>query len=150
MKALMHPVSRTKAIRTVYSAPSAVALALAAMGFAVPAAASTPLSPACDAHGPPPGAYPTFCSVPAAPADVRNAAAFKTAVIEVRLEGRRVARQSAPDTFTLPLGGAAAFAADARAAAAPPAAGSTPTRAETDAFATGARAIASPPKRHRR
>jgi hypothetical protein len=149
MKALTHPVSRSKAIWRVYSAPAAVARALAVMGFAVSAAASTPHTPPCVDLGQP-GAYPTFCSVPAAPSDVRTAEAYKTAVIAVRLEGRRVARQSAPDTFTLPLGGAAAFAADARAAAANPAAGPVPTRAESDAFAVGARNVASPPKRHRR
>jgi hypothetical protein len=92
------------------------------------------------------GAYPTFCAIPEAPRDVRGADAFKAAVVETRLAGRQTLRDSAPDTFLLPIGGAEAFAADARARAAYPSAAAAPAEQATRDFADAARARATPPK----
>jgi hypothetical protein len=139
MKALTHPVSRTKAFW----------LATASAAFAATASASpAPVRP-CAASSAPSG-YPTFCGVPLTPTNVRSADAFRAAVLDVRLAGRQVARQSAPDTFSLPLGGAESFDAAARAAAAYPAPVAGPAGLQSDAFAAAARARATPPKSHRR
>jgi hypothetical protein len=95
--------------------------------------------------------YPNFCTIPHAPTDVRPADAFHAAVLDTRLAGRRVERETAPDTFSLPLGAAESFAQAARAqAAAPPPADTGPASGDAEAFAAEARKMATPPVRPRR
>jgi hypothetical protein len=91
--------------------------------------------------------YPTFCAIPQIPTGVRDAGDFKVAVVDVRKAGRRVAEQSAPDTFGLVAGQSEPFGADARAQVAWPGS-AQPT--DTAAFAAAARRRATPPPRPRR
>jgi hypothetical protein len=94
--------------------------------------------------------YPTFCQIPATPKNARTPAAFKTAVTDIRQVGRRVVRQTEPETFGLPTGGAEGFAQSARSeiAAFPPFTG--PKAGETEAFAADARRQVIPPPKPRR
>ncbi len=92
-------------------------------------------------------AYPTFCSIPPAPAGVRQPAAFKEAVVDTRVVGARLVRQTAPSTFS--LGDTDAYAAAGRAEAAPPPPMTTPGGAAAEDFAKAARERAKPPKRPR-
>ncbi|MGI9168648.1 MAG: hypothetical protein ACR2FH_00530 [Caulobacteraceae bacterium] len=92
-------------------------------------------------------AYPTFCSIPPTPTDVRDAAAFRGAVAKARIAGANLARPSAPSTFSLQDTGD--FAASAREEAAPPPPITTPDQADAEAFAKAARARATPPHRPR-
>lgn len=102
-----------------------------------------------------PGAYPSFCAIPAIPTDVRSAEAFKSAVVDTRVTGRRVVRETGPDTFGLRIGDAESFSAAARAEAAPPPPIGAPvlggaTPADTAAFLAEARRQVTPPARPRR
>lgn len=129
-----------------YIAISGVALVLIPGGAAVAAACSP--APAAEFARPAVLAYPSFCSIPATPKDIRPAAAFRSAVVRTRLAGASVVRQSGPESFS--LSGTEAFAEGAkRTATAPPAMTSSET-ADAEAFAAAARARAAPPKRHRR
>ncbi|MEP6967203.1 MAG: hypothetical protein ABI906_03905 [Pseudomonadota bacterium] len=92
-----------------------------------------------------PNGYPTFCSIPQAPTDVRDAAAFKADVVATRLAGARLVRTTAPDTFS--VSGTEAFAAGARQDAAPPPPITTPSQADTAAFVKASKARATPPAR---
>jgi hypothetical protein len=86
--------------------------------------------------------FPSFCDIPAAPVDVRSVAAFRAAVVETRLAGARLVAQTGPESFSLE--GTEAFAAAARAEAAPPPPiDSGP--ATTDEFLRDARARALAP-----
>ncbi len=87
-------------------------------------------------------AYPTFCEIPPVPTDLRSAAEFRRAVVQTRLAGARLVEETAPSTFS--LAGTSAFAAAARAEAAPP----PPFESDvigTDAFLRTARDRALPP-----
>ena len=95
-------------------------------------------------------AYPTFCAIPPLPIGVRNAEAFKVAVVDVRQAGRRVALQSAPDTFGLVSGQTEDFGAGARAQVAWPLSAEPATSVDSAAFAADARRRATPPPRPRR
>jgi hypothetical protein len=86
--------------------------------------------------------YPSFCSIPPAPTGVRDAAAFKAAIVDTRLDGARVFRQTGPETFT--LNGTDEFLAEARRAATPPPPLTTPGDS-AEAFAKDLRARAKPP-----
>ncbi len=92
-------------------------------------------------------AYPTFCSIPKRPADVRSAAAFKAAVLDTRRSGVALVRATGPGTFELPASGAGAFASEARAEAAPPPPMNPQNVADAAAFARDARLQAAAPKR---
>jgi hypothetical protein len=139
MKALSHPVSMTK---TWWVMGAAIALLAAPVASAWAARAARAAGcGASNASSP----YPTFCKIPVAPTDVRTAAAFKSAVVDIRQEGRRVARQSGPDAFGLPSGGADAFARAARSEIAESARGVEPVAKDTDAFAAEARRAVIPP-----
>jgi hypothetical protein len=116
-----------------------------------PCAAPSPASPALPAdlvaqatHA---NAYPSFCSIPPTPRDVRDAGAFKSAVVDTRLAGVRLQRQGAENTFS--LSGTDDFAASAASQAAPPPPMTTPQDADTDAFIKEMRAKATPPPRPR-
>jgi hypothetical protein len=93
------------------------------------------------------GAYPTFCSIPKPPTDVRSPAAIHREVLTTRLAGRDLVRATEPSTFT--LGDTAGFSGRATTEAAPPPPVTTPSKAETEAFAKAARDTASPPKHPR-
>ncbi len=92
-------------------------------------------------------AYPTFCSIPPTPSGVRQPTAFKAAVVDTRVAGARLVRQTAPSTFS--LGDTDAYAAAGRAEATPPPPMTTPSDAAAEDFARAARARAKPPKRPR-
>jgi len=92
-------------------------------------------------------AYPTFCSIPKRPMDVRAPAAFKAAVLDTRRTGAALLRASAPGTFELPATGGGDFASEARAEAAPPPPMNAQNVTDAMAFARDARARAAPPKR---
>jgi len=87
--------------------------------------------------------YPGFCSIPPAPKNVRDATAFRAAVVDTRLEGARLVRRTAPDTFT--LNGTDDFLNQARRDATPPPPLTTPSRPDTEAFVREMRARATPP-----
>jgi len=91
--------------------------------------------------------YPTFCSIPKRPTDVRAPSAFKAAVLDTRRSGVALVRATRPDTFGLPAAGAGAFASEARAEAAPPPPVNPQNVADAAAFARDARATAAPPRR---
>jgi len=95
-------------------------------------------------------AYPTFCAIPPVPTGVRDAAAFKLAVVDVRQAGRRVVLRTAPDTFGLVPGQAADFGAEARAQAAWPVSADSDRSDDSEAYAAEARRKATPPPRPRR
>ena len=91
--------------------------------------------------------YPTFCSIPKKPRDIRPPAAFKVDVLDTRRSGVALVRATGPGTFGLPASGAGAFASEARAEAAPPPPMNPQNVADAAAFAREARAAAAPPKR---
>jgi hypothetical protein len=91
--------------------------------------------------------WPSFCSIPPTPRDVRSPAAFEAAVMDIREAGRRLGEESAPDSFGLPLNGADAFAVSARQEAAAPPPINPLDVTEAEAFAREARAAAAPPSR---
>jgi len=125
-------------------------IALAAVAVPPPAVWAMAASPPCGAGGAANSAYPTFCSIPRTPRDVRSPAAFKASVVEIRRAGQRVMRDTAPGTFELPIGDADIFSRSARADAAAPADVLTPLQPDTAAFASDARREASPPAKVRR
>jgi len=90
-------------------------------------------------------AYPTFCQIPPMPTGVRDASAFKNAVVATRLSGARLDRNAAPATWSVQDTGGFARAAIDRAAP-PPAISSGE---DTAAFIAAARARATPPPRPR-
>ena len=91
-----------------------------------------------------PHAFPTFCSIPPIPRDVRSAAQYKAAVVDTRLAGRDLTRDSAESTFSLT--GTDDFAAGARNEAAPPPPMDNP-EGDTAAFVDAAKKRATPPPR---
>jgi hypothetical protein len=124
-----------------------------AISMTVGAAVGASALPArsADAGGcatPPPAAmsYPTFCSIPQPPKNVRTAAQFKAAVVDARLTGRGQARSAQSARWSLTPGEAEAFAAEARALAAPPPPVTGPG-GDTEDFARRAREDATPPPR---
>lgn len=92
-------------------------------------------------------AYPTFCSIPPPLVGVRNAGAFKGAVMDTRIAGARLVSQTAPSTFS--LGDTDDYAAAGRAEAAPPPPMTAPIETTAEDFAKAARDRARPPKRPR-
>jgi hypothetical protein len=90
-------------------------------------------------------AYPSFCDIPKTPTDIRPATAFKAAVVDTRVAGRRVVRATGSDTFGLPLGEADAFSRAAQAEAAPPPEASTAPPEDSAAAAAELRRRATPP-----
>ena len=86
---------------------------------------------------------PTFCKIPQRPKNIRTGAAFKQAVVAIRLAGVRLAAQSAPETFS--LDDTEDFARAARAQATPPPPITLPDDQQTEAFINQARALARPP-----
>jgi hypothetical protein len=104
-------------------------------------------APPAPADSPARAAYPTFCSIPKRPTDIRSPAAFKAAVLDTRRSGVALVRATGPGTFELPEGGAGAFAREARAEASPPAPMNPQNVADAAAFARDARAKAAPPAR---
>jgi hypothetical protein len=89
--------------------------------------------------------YPTFCSIPPTPTGVRNAAAFKSAVVDTRVAGVRLVDQTAPSTFSLE--DTDRFAAEARAEAAPPPPMTTPEEPGSQDFVDTGRKLVTPPSR---
>jgi hypothetical protein len=102
-------------------------------------------SPSCGPGGIPRG-YPTFCSIPQIPTNVRPPEAFKSAVVETRRAGRQLVQQNAAAPTSLGFGEAEDFAEHARTYAAPPPPEVEPAL-DTSAFeAEARRRVAVPPK----
>ncbi|HSZ53883.1 MAG TPA: hypothetical protein VK801_20120 [Caulobacteraceae bacterium] len=129
-----------KALLPAFSIVIAVVIAGAA-GFVQAATPDACASTSSD-H---PGGYPSFCSIPLPPTDVRTAAEFKTAVVDARVAGRSLTRATARMHWSLTPGETEAFAAQARAQATPPPPLTPPGEAEE--FARRAREEATPPPR---
>jgi hypothetical protein len=89
------------------------------------------------------GAFPSYCAIPAVPTDAPTAQAYKTEVVDIRLDGRLLARQTAATTFT--LSDTDALAARLRAAATAPPPMTTPDEGDTEAFVKAMRAKAAAP-----
>ncbi|MBA3811117.1 MAG: hypothetical protein H0X27_05635 [Caulobacteraceae bacterium] len=140
-----------KPLARYFSMTSVIRLGFGLAALVAPVIAAAADSCAADARGPSPDSasrlsdYPTFCSIPSAPTDVRGAAAFKAEVVATRMAGARLVRSTAPDTFS--VAGTEAFAAGARADAAPPPPITTPSQSDTAAFVKASRARATPPAR---
>ncbi len=131
--------------RLMKALPSHISMAIVAMATIGCAASAVAGSPTTCASGS--GAYPTFCSIPKPPTDVKPPGAVHTEVIATRLAGRDLVRATDPSTFTLE--DTAGFAARATTEAAPPPPVTTPSEADTGAFAKAARAAAKPPEHSR-
>ena len=115
----------------------------ALLGLSVACAASSaPATTPCAATS-----YPSFCSIPAVPHDVRTAEAFKSVVVDTRLGGRSLEQNTGPSQFSLT--DTAGFEARAKLEATPPPPITTPGQADTEAFLRDARARVTPPPRPR-
>ena len=115
----------------------------AVLGLGVASAASSaPAATPCAAAG-----YPSFCSIPAVPHDVRTAEAFKSIVVDTRLGGRSLEQNTGPSQFSLT--DTAGFEAQARLEATPPPPITPPGPADTEAFLRDTRARVTPPPRPR-
>jgi hypothetical protein len=75
---------------------------------------------------------------------VRDATAFKAAVVDTRLAGRDLVRDTQTERFTLDQ--TTAFAAQAKLEATPPPPVTTPDQGDTTSFVKDARAKAKPPR----
>ncbi len=120
----------------------------AAAGAATACAQGAPapgLAPDIVAEAARPHRYPTFCSIPKMPPDVRSVAQWKAAVVDTRLAGARVQKQTAPGTWTLDR--SEDFAAGSRSEAAPPPPMTPASEADTAAFAKALKERATPPPR---
>ena len=91
--------------------------------------------------------FPSFCSIPATPRDVRTADAYKAAVLNSRRAGAALARDTSASEFSLK--DTSVFQADAKRAAEAPPAITEPGELDADAFIKAARMRASPPPRPR-
>ena len=109
------------------------------------AAETSTLSPQVAAEVARPHPYPSFCSNPPMPRNVRSAQAFKTAVVTTRLAGARLVRRTAPTTWTLE--NTPGFTRTARSEAAPPP--PVPTSGSTQDFIDQMLARATPPPKPR-
>ncbi|HEX4742219.1 MAG TPA: hypothetical protein VH353_12890 [Caulobacteraceae bacterium] len=114
---------------------------VAATGFAQAASPGACAATPADAEA----GYPSFCSIPQPPTDVRTTAEFKKAVVEARLAARSLTRATARMQWSLSPGQAEPFAAQARAQATPPPPMTAP--GGTEEFARRAREEATPPPR---
>ena len=108
-------------------------------------AAPPPLPPDLVAEAKQPHPFPTFCSIPPIPTDIRSAQGFKAAVQDVQLAKAELASQVAEDRWSLT--GTEDFAAGARSTAAPPPPMSS--EADTEAFLKAMKKRATPPPRPR-
>jgi hypothetical protein len=154
MKAFAREFSMTRALALGAGAAMLVfpAVALAANGCAQPGSPEQGslqqgLAPDIVVAAQHPRGFPSFCSIPAIPGDVRDAGAWKTAVVDTRLAGARLQRQTDASTWTLDQ--TEGFAADARREAAPPPPMTSPSDADADAFTQQLKARATPPPRPR-
>jgi hypothetical protein len=91
--------------------------------------------------------YPSFCSIPLAPKNVRHADAFRAQVVTTRLAGAVLTRDTAPETWSLT--GTNDFIDTGRREAEPPAPPAGVGPAETAAFLAEAKAKAAPPPKPR-
>ena len=117
----------------------AVVLGLGLACAAVGAGATTPCAKSAG--------YPSFCSIPLVPHDIRTAEAFKSVVVDTRLGGRSLEQNTGPNQFS--LSDTAGFEAQARLEATPPPPVTTPGQVDTEAFLRDARARVTPPPRPR-
>ncbi len=112
-------------------------------GAATDAGASAPLAADIAGKSANVAHWPSFCQIPQRPKNIRTGAAFKQAVVALRLAGVRLAAQSAPATFS--LDDTEGFAGAARAQATPPPPITPPDEQQTETFINQARALARPP-----
>jgi hypothetical protein len=137
----------------------AAALMLGGAGFAAPAAAQPTVSPPPVVRANPTteraiaaagvsAPYPTFGQIPPLPTDVRSMSAWKASVMSIKGDGAQLTAMAAAEPWT--LGDTDNWAAQERAAAAPPPAiTQASSEADTEAFAAAMRARATPPPRKR-
>jgi hypothetical protein len=123
-------------------ASAAAAIVLVAAGRSL--AAPTPTADAIDAAERP-APLPTFASIPPAPTDLRPFAAWRSAIIDIKSVGARIAAEAAVEPWT--LAGTEAWADRARDEAAPPPPMTTPSEGDTEAFVKAMRERATPPPR---
>ncbi len=126
--------------------PLAAEPALAAQPCAAPARSAI-LPPDLLAAAASVDSYPTFCSIPATPTDVRAPGDFRSAVVDTRMAGANLVAEDGPSSFS--LNGTDDFAAAARGEAVAPPPMTTPQDAPTDAFVKQMRSRATPPPRPR-
>jgi hypothetical protein len=117
---------------------------VAVVAIASSGAAAASGVPSCAGGG---GAYPTFCSIPRAPTNLKSPGTIHREVLETRLAGRDLVDATSPSTFT--LDDTAGFDQRAITEAAPPPPVTTPSDADTEAFVKAALAKANPPKHPR-
>jgi hypothetical protein len=141
MKAFARPFSMIAVPVLLAAALAASSHGAAAEGSCV--ADASGLSPQVAAEVARPHPYPSFCSIPPLPRNVRSAQAFKTAVVTTRLAGARLVRRTAPTTWTLQ--NTPGFSRTARSQAAPPP--PVPTSGTTQDFIAKMRARATPPQK---
>jgi hypothetical protein len=137
----MNQVGRSIAIATILAGASAAA------GETRPHVSCAPPAPPALAREFQPGgplAYPTFCAIPVTPT-VPSVAAFRGEVVNTRLAGAWLQRQTAPETWSLT--GTEDFQAAAIREAAPPPPMTSAEEANTEAFVAKSRAKATPPKK---
>jgi hypothetical protein len=147
MKAFAREFSMTRALALGAGAAVLVfpAVASAASGCAQTAAPSPGLAPDIVAAAQHPKGFPSFCSIPPIPTDARDAGAWKTAVVDTRMDGVRLQRQTDASTWT--LDGTDRFAAEARGEAAPPPPMTAASEGDAEAFTQQLKARATPPPR---
>jgi hypothetical protein len=140
----MKNVGRYIAIATVISPAAAVAAEPSLLARCAP-----PPPPAVAREFQPGGplAYPTFCAIPPTPTNVPTPQAFRAEVIDTRLAGAWLERQTAPQTWSLT--GTEDFQSGAIREAAPPPPMTAPGEADTEAFVAKSRAKATPPHKPR-
>lgn len=145
MKRFAHDFSMTSGRLTGLAAGLCVLAAPLSAAAATACDAPPPLPADLVAEARAPHPFPTFCSIPPIPTDVRPAAGFKTAVTDVRVAKADLAREVGPDHWS--LDGTEAFAAGARSTAAPPP--PMTTDQDTEAFLRAMKKRATPPPRPR-
>jgi hypothetical protein len=138
----MSNVGRTIAIAVILAGASAAASQTRPM---ISCAPPPPPALAREFHPGGPLAYPTFCAIPVTPTNLPSVATFRGEVINTRLAGAWLQRQTAPDTWTLT--GTEDFQAGAIREVAPPPPMTTPEEANTEAFVAKSKAQATPPRK---
>ncbi|HEY5106161.1 MAG TPA: hypothetical protein VII73_05220 [Caulobacteraceae bacterium] len=149
MKAFARDFSMTAAVSASLWLGALVAAgpAVSAQSCAGPAPTLSTLPPDLLAAAARVNTYPTFCSIPARPTDVRAAGAFRSAVVDTRVAGADLVAEDGDSSFS--LNGTDDFAAAARGEAVAPPPMTTPEDAGTDAFINEMRSRATPPPRPR-
>lgn len=114
-------------------------------GAGVAIDAQSPAAAAVQAEAAKPRAWPTFADIPPPPADVRDAAGWREAVVDQEAEGTYTARNAAEDTWSLTATESFAARAKAEVDAVSVHAPTDAEIAESEAYARALRKRATPP-----